>query len=373
MTHPTILIGTTKGAFLLSHADGWQVSGPHCGGWGINHVVGDAETGHIWAGGGGDWFGAGIWRSTDRGATWSLAKLSNGQMDEWAAGDPDMAAMFDWTPTETPFDGQVTSIWSLHHAHGRLYAGGNPANLYVSTDNGETWTQSESLASFPDREQWAPGAAGLVLHSIVSHDDPAKLWLGISAAGVFATEDGGESWARRNRISNADACDHHHHPAAPSGGEIGHCVHNIARAEGDLLYQQNHHGTYRSPDGGRVWHDISHGLPSSFGFPIAVHPRDPETLWTIPLNGDIDGRFPPGARAAVWKSTDGGQSWSDKRAGLPQQGCFFTVLRQAMAVHGDATLGFGTNTGSIFLSHDEGETWDEVTRHLPTILSVEMM
>ena len=193
---------------------------------------------------------------------------------------------------------------------------------------------------------------------------------------MFATEDGGLTWERRNRLSNADACGAHDHPAAPRDGETGHCVHNIVRAAGgDLLYQQNHHGVYRSPDGGRTWQDITPGLPSTFGFPIAVHPRAAQTLWVIPLNGDSAGRYPPDASAAVWKSTDGGETWADKRTGLPGQNCYFTVLRQAMAtdVATPAGVYFGTNTGSVFASRDEGDSWDEIARHLPTVLSVEVM
>lgn len=376
----TILIGTTKGAFLLrsdAARQGWSVSGPHCDGWPINHVVGDPGTGQIWAAGGGDWHGAGVWRSKDGGAQWTLAKLSAGQFDAWAANDPKMAEMFGWTPAETPFDGEVSAVWSLHHAQDVLYAGAKPAALFASRDGGESWERVEGLSHHPSRDSWNPGAAGLVLHTILSDPArPGKLWLGISAAGVFATEDGGATWERRNRLSNADACGAHDHPAAPRDGETGHCVHNMVRAaDGDLLYQQNHHGVYRSPDGGRTWQDITTGLPSTFGFPIAVHPRDAGTLWVIPLNGDTAGRFPPDAAAAVWKSTDGGQSWTDKRAGLPGQNCYFTVLRQAMATDAADPAGvyFGTNTGSIFASLDEGESWDEIARHLPTVLSVEVM
>ena len=381
MTAVTLLVGTTKGAFVLDDAgdrSGWTVRGPYCDGWSINHVLGDPKTGTIWAGGGGEWFGAGIWRSEDNGATWTLAKLSNGQLDQWAANDPDTAKMFGWTPTDAPFDGEVDAIWSLHRAHGTVYAGGKPANLYQSDDDGKTWTRNGAIAGYEDRENWNPGAAGLVLHSIVTDPGvPKKLWLGVSAAGVFASEDGGQSFERRNRLSNAEAHAHHHHPAAPKGGETGHCVHNFVRApsDRDVLYQQNHHGVFRSRDGGRSWDDVTAGLPSTFGFPISVHPRDAQTIWTIPLNSDIDGRFPPDASAAVWKSTDGGETWTDKRKGLPQGACFFTVLRQAMTTDraDPAGIYFGTNTGSVFASTDEGESWDEVARHLPTILSVESL
>lgn len=376
----TLLIGTTKGAFVLRPGPGgWTVSGPHCGGWRINHVIGEGA--RLWAGGGEDFFGAGVWRSEDGGESWVLSKLSDGQLDEMARNDPEFAAFFGYTdPGPAPFTGKLSSVWSLARAGGRLLAGSNPAALYASDDDGENWVELQALATHPSRESWNPGAAGLVAHTILSDPAaPARLWVGISAAGVFASEDGGESWERRNRIANDGHEDHagHRHPAAGDGHETGHCVHNMARAPGaagDLIWQQNHHGVFRSADGGRSWADVSAGLPSRFGFPVAVHPVDPDTAWVLPLNGDVEGRYPCDASAAVWRTTDAGRSWQRKGEGLPQANCFFTVLRQAMAVSASApaALAFGTNTGSVFLSHDEGETWEEIARHLPTILSVEM-
>lgn len=380
-TRVTLLVGTTKGAFLLDGGTartGWAVSGPHCDGWPINHVIGDPVSGTLWAGGGGDWSGAGIWRSDDGGISWELTKLTKGTIDDWAANDPDAAEFLNWSPQETPFEDSFSQIWSLGFAHGTLYAGTKPARLLASRDNGASFEHLEGLANHPSADSWNPGAAGLVLHTIVPHpDDPQRLWIGISAAGVFASEDGGKSWDRRNRLSNAAACEGHTHPAAPRDGETGHCVHNMMRApgHGDVLYQQNHHGVWRSADGGRSWDSINDGLPSTFGFPIRVHPRDAETLWTLPLNSDTDGRFPPDAAAAVWKSEDGGRTWQDKRDGLPQEACFFTVLRQAMAGDCRDPVGiyFGTNTGSVFASLDEGDSWQEIARHLPTVLSVEVL
>lgn len=374
----TVLIGTVKGAFLLQGGAArrdWRLRGPFCDGWPVSHVIGCPETGRIWAAAGDAWHGAGVWRSEDGGAHWHLARLANGQVDEMLANDPEMAAYTGLQPAPpAPFSGRLEELWSLCRAGAQLLAGGKPGLLFASDDDGATWQTVEALCDHPSRGDWQPGGAGLVLHSILAAADGAgaarRLWVGISAAGVLASEDGGASWERRNRRSNADA--------GAADGEVGHCVHGLVRAAaaaGDLLYQQNHHGVFRSPDGGRSWEEITEGLPSGFGFPIAVHPRDPATVWVLPLNGDMAGRYPPDAAPAVWRSRDGGRSWEALRNGLPERDCYFTVLRQAMATDSGQPVGlyFGTSTGSVFASDDEGTRWTEVARHLPAIRSIETL
>jgi hypothetical protein len=212
---------------------GWAIQGPYCDGWPINHVVGDPKTGTLWAGGGGEWHGAGIWCSEDGGTKWKVTRLTKGRMDDWAANDAHFAKMIGWTSEPLPFTDTFAQIWSLGYVHGTLYAGTKPASLLASKNGGKDWERIRALTDHPSAGSWNPGGAGLVLHTIVSDPgNPKKLWVGISAAGVFATEDGGETWERRNRLSNAEAGSHHDHPAAPRNGDVGHCVHNMMRAPG---------------------------------------------------------------------------------------------------------------------------------------------
>ena len=370
----TVLVGTTKGAFLLdsdANRTDWTVRGPMCDGWPVNHIIGDPNSGQIWAAAGGEWHGAGIWRSKDHGETWELALLSNGMMDEMLANDENMRKMFGRGPgPDAPFKGQINTFWVVSKVGETLYAGSKPAALFASTDKGETWERVKGLSTHPSAAEWQAGGAGLVLHTILGEGE--NLWVGISAAGVFASEDGGKTWDHRNRRTNQAS------EPDPITGECGHdvglCVHNMVRtSRPGLMYQQNHRGVYRSRDDGRSWHEISEGLPSNFGFPVSAHPHDPETLWVLPLS-EHGGRTPPDGKATVWRSRDSGDSWQAMRNGLPDN-CFFTVLRQAMATDRAKQAGvyFGTNTGSVFASLDDGETWSEIARHLPTILGVEVM
>jgi photosystem II stability/assembly factor-like uncharacterized protein len=350
-----LLVGTKKGCFIFESDASravWSMRGPFCDMWPIHHVIADATTGTIFAGGGNEWFGPAVWKSSDFGATWSHANAGLG----YAEG-------------ETP----VKAVWSLAPAHDALYAGVEPAGLFKSTDGGLSWAHVSGLRDHPSRASWVPGAGGMILHSIVPHPSDAKsLWIGISTAGVFHTADGGATWAPRNRGTRADFM-----PEDQRYPEFGQCVHCLVRAPGgpDLLYQQNHCGMYRSRDGGVSWQSIEAGLPSTFGFPAVVHPRDPATLYLVPLNGDIKGRYVPDGKAAVWRTRDGGETWAAMRTGLPQENAYFGVLRQALAVDqlDRAGVYFGTNTGRLYASADEGESWACIAEHLPQISSVETL
>jgi photosystem II stability/assembly factor-like uncharacterized protein len=252
---------------------------------------------------------------------------------------------------------------------GGLLAGVEPAGLFRSTDGGQTWNHVSGLRDHPSRPEWQPGAGGLCLHSIVPHPtDANRIWVGISAVGAFATEDGGATWETRNHGVRADFYPDKY-------PEFGQCVHKLIRAAGEpeRLFQQNHCGVYRSSDGGVTWDEITPGLPSQFGFPMVGHPRDGSTAWVIPMNGDDAGRFMPEASAAVWRTSDAGSSWQRQSKGLPQSDAFLSVLREAMAVDrlDPAGVYFGTSNGELYGSRSEGEDWQLITEHLPGIWSVE--
>lgn len=350
-----LLIGTKKGAFFLqSNADrsAWQLQGPYCDAWPINHVTADPATGAVFAGGGNEWYGPAVWKSVDQGASWTHS--SNGlAYDE--------------------IEGPIKSVWSIAAAPGALYAGVQPAGLFRSDDGGETWHHLHGLRDHPSRPEWQPGGGGLILHSLaLDPEDPDRMWAGISTGGVFFSPDGGQTFEPRNRGTRADFL-----PEGQNYPDYGQCVHCVVHAPGarGRLYQQNHCGMYRSDDGGKNWHSIEAGLPSAFGFPVACHPSDPYTVYLVPLTGDVSGRWMPDGRAAVWRSRDGGDTWMDLRQGLPQEHAYFGVLRQALAVDrlDPAGVYFGTGSGTVFASSNEGESWTPIAQHLPTITSVETM
>ncbi len=348
-----LLVGTRKGAFIYESNEArrtWSVRGPLCEGWPIHDLSVDQATGAVYAAGGSPWYGPAVWRSDDLGASWSHSSAG------LTYGDAGPA---------------IPTVWNVTAAHGRVYAGVEPAGLFRSDDGGATWAHVAGLREHPSRPQWQPGNGGLILHTIVPHAaDADRLWVGISAVGTFETRDGGASWATRNRGVRADFVP----GPAP---EFGQCVHKICVAAGEpeTLYQQNHCGVYRSDDGGVAWTEITPGLPSEFGFPMVAHPRDPARAWVIPLNGADRGRFVPDASAAVWQTRDRGATWERQAAGLPQEDAYLGVLREAMAIDRlePAGITFGTSNGELWTSADEGAGWTQVAAHLPPIWSVEAL
>lgn len=346
-----LLIGTPKGAFIVegdAARHEWRLRGPLCEGWPIHDISVEPGTGALLAGGASPWYGAAVWRSDDFGDTWGHSS------EGLTYGD----------------DGpKLKTVWNVTASNGSIYAGVEPAGLFRSHDSGSTWEHITGLTNHPTRPEWQPGNGGLILHSIVPHPtDEDRLWVGISAVGAFETRDGGVTWETRNRGVRADF-------SPDKYLEFGQCVHKLVMAAGggEHLYQQNHCGVYRSSDGGRQWEEITAGLPSQFGFPMAAHPRDPLTVWTIPLNGDDRGRFMPDASAAVWRTHDGGDTWIRSGAGLPERAAYVGVLREAMSVDRMDPVGvyFGTSTGQLYGSVDEGQTWSLIAENLPAIWSVE--
>jgi hypothetical protein len=371
MTAVQLLVGTPKGAFILDSDErrtDWALRGPLCEGWPIHDLIVEPKSGAILAAGGSPWYGPAVWRSDDDGATWthSSAGLSYGDGGEGTGGGGGDAGA-DGSGDAPP----ITTIWSLAVApDGAILAGVEPAGLFRSEDGGATWSHVSGLRDHPSRPGWQPGAGGLIAHTIIPHPtDPDRAWVGISAVGVFETRDRGKTWEARNQGVRADFI------PGPSP-ETGQCVHKFAMAAGEpeTLYQQNHCGQYRSTDGGATWTDLSaNGLPSQFGFPLVTHPRDPKTFWVIPLKPPEEGRYLPDAKGAVWRTQDRGETWTRGFEGLPQHDAFLSVLREAMArdTLEPAGVSFGTKTGQLWHSADEGDHWNLVTGNLPEIWAVE--
>lgn len=349
-----LLIGTKKGLFLLTSEDGrqtWKLSEPMLKGKEINHAIRDPRTGRIFATANDAWFGSEISYSDDLGATWTSSKKN---------------------PAFTEASGlKLDRIWHIEPGRasepGVLYAGVAPAALFRSADGGETWDEVEALSKHPTRERWHPGAGGLCLHSIqLDPHNPARMYVGISAVGVFRTDDAGATWQTANRGTRAEFM-------PDKFPEYGQCVHKLLLAPGqrDRLYQQNHCGMYRSDNAAQSWEEISTGLPSDFGFPLAVHPRDPNTAFVLPLQG-AEFRAPKEGQLRVYRTRDAGASWHPLENGLPDD-VYCGVLREGMAADQEAPAGiyFVTNTGKVFGSRDEGDFWNLLADNLPPISSVE--
>lgn len=356
MSEILLMIGTKKGVFLAHSDEGrshWRLEGPVLAGAQVNHVtLLEKPRPRLLAAAKSEWWGPTLRVSEDLGRTWH-------ETAEGLRFEPDR---------ERSVDRIWTVVVGLAPGGGhRLYAGVDPGALFVSDDGGATWVENRALSDHPTRSRWQPGAGGLMVHSICP--DPVesqRLLVGISAAGVFRTEDGGRTWTACNRGVRTDFL-------AEKFPEVGQCVHHMEMhpTTPAILYQQNHCGVYRTENGGDDWVDISDGLPSRFGFPLAVHPHDGDTIYVVPQESDAH-RVTPGGAFRVYRSRDRGASWEALTQGLPQTNAYCSVLRQAAATDALDPVGVyvGTQAGQIVASRDEGNSWELLFNWLPPVYSL---
>ncbi|MGH2790381.1 MAG: WD40/YVTN/BNR-like repeat-containing protein [Actinomycetota bacterium] len=367
MSSVRVLVGTRKGAFVLesdaTRAD-WDVRGPHFGGWEIYHVAGSqANPNRLYAAQSTGWFGQIIQRSDDGGKTWEpvgneFAYATEAGSHKWYDG--------------TPHPWEFARVWHLEPSPtdpDTVYAGVEDAALFRSVDGGHVWEELPGLRTHDSGSGWQPGAGGLCLHSIVLHPtDPERMLVAISAAGVFRTDDAGKTWQPANRGLRSEGL-------PDEDAEVGHCVHRIAMhpARPDVLFMQKHWDVMRSDDGAESWQEVSGNLPSDFGFPIAIHAHEPDTIYVVPIKSDSE-HYPPDGRLRVYRSRTGGNEWEPLTRGLPQEDCYVNVLRDAMAVDSLDSCGvyFGTTGGQVYASVDAGDSWTPIVRDLPSVLSVEV-
>ncbi|HEX9530209.1 MAG TPA: hypothetical protein VF954_03655 [Acidimicrobiales bacterium] len=367
MAQVRVLIGTRKGAFILT-SDGaraeWKVDGPHFGGWEIYHVKGSpADPDRLYASQSTGWFGQIVQRSDDGGATWTAV----GNQFPYE-GVPGTHQWYDGTPHPWEF----ARVWHFEPSAtdpDTVYAGVEDAALFRSTDGGLAWQELPGLRGHGSGPSWQPGAGGMCLHSIIIDPvDAARMYVAISAAGAFRTDDGGKSWRPVNRGLRSEGIPD---PTA----EVGHCVHHLAMhpSRPDVLFMQKHWDVMRSDDGGGSWREISGDLPTDFGFAIDVHAHEPDTIYVVPITSDSL-HFPPDGSLRVYRSRSGGDEWQPLTAGLPPRHCYVNVLRDAMAVDSLDPCGvyFGTTGGQVYASPDQGDTWAPIVRDLPAVLSVEV-
>jgi photosystem II stability/assembly factor-like uncharacterized protein len=367
MTGVRVLVGTRKGAFVLT-ADGkrekWEVSGPHFGGWEIYHVAGSpADPDRLYASQSTGWFGQLIQRSEDGGKSWNPV----GNKFEYD-GVPGTHQWYDGTPHPWEF----ARVWHLEPSRtdpDTVYAGVEDAALFRTVDGGQTWQELPGLRGHGSGSSWQPGAGGMCLHTILLDPrDAARMFVAISAAGAFRTDDAGQTWRPVNRGLKSEGI-------PDPDAEVGHCVHRLAMhpARPEVLFMQKHWDVMRSDDAGESWREVSGNLPSDFGFPIGVHAHEPDTVYVVPITSDSE-HYPPEGKLRVYRSRTGGDEWEELTDGLPQRDCYVNVLRDAMAVDSLDTCGvyFGTTGGQVYASADAGDTWAPIVRDLPPVLSVEV-
>jgi len=355
MSKTLLLVGTRKGCFLLeSDADrrDWALRGPFCEGWPVYHAIHDPATGTVYAAAASEWHGSAVWRSPDLGETWSHSS-------EGLAYDADGGR-------------KLSKVSTLAAKDGRVLVGVEAPGIFESKDGGESWSLLSTLSGQPGSEAWddpgnqPPGHLGISA-LMFDHEDQSRFWAIVQGIGLFETADDAQSWTPRNRGLRADWPREHE--------EVGFCVHKLVRSPVDpqRMFQQNHVGMHRSDDAGGSWTEITEGLPTEFGFAAATHPHDKDTFYVVPLDPG-HGRTMPDGHAAVWRTRDAGSSWQRLDRGLPQQDAHVGVLREAMAIdtHDSPGLYFGTSTGQLFASADEGESWSEIASYLPAISSVEV-
>ncbi|MBL8849671.1 MAG: exo-alpha-sialidase [Planctomycetaceae bacterium] len=390
MSRVRVLVGTRKGAFVLT-SDGsrqkWHVDGPHFAGWEIYHMKGSpADPDRLYTSQTSSWFGQIIQRSDDGGKTWFQPGTPQGQPtttpDGMPMGESNNFAYDTSAETGRPltthqwYDGtqhpwEFKRVWHLEPSlsdANTVYAGVEDAAMFRSTDGGQSWQELAALRG-AHGEQWTPGAGGLGLHTILlDPTNPARMFIAISSAGAFRTDDAGKSWKPINRGLKSQYIPD---PDAP----VGHCVHRIALhpQRPDVLYMQKHWDVMRSDDAGENWYEISGNLPTDFGFPIDVHAHEPETIYVVPIKSDSE-HFPPEGKLRVYRSRSGGNEWEALTNGLPQSDCYVNVLRDAMCVDALDPCGiyFGTTGGQVYASSDSGDHWQPIVSHLPAVLSVEV-
>ena len=382
MSNVRVLVGTKKGAFILT-SDAkrakWKVDGPLFGGWEIYHMKGSPlDANRIFASQTSSWFGQVIQRSDDGGKTWSTpgGEKIPGPLDP-PGGLSNRFVYEGGTGTHQWYDGtahpwEFKRVWHLEPSLTDLdtvYAGVEDAAIFKTTDGGQTWHELPALRTHPSGPQWMPGAGGMGLHTIlIDPKNPNRLFIAISAAGVFRTEDGGTTWKPANQGLKSQYI-------PDENAEVGHCVHRIAMhpSKPDTLFMQKHWDVMRSDNGGATWHEVSGNLPSDFGFPIDVHAHEPETIYVVPILSDSL-HYPPDGKLRVYRSRTGGNEWEALTKGLPQKHCYVNVLREAMAVDTLDSCGiyFGTTGGQVYVSPDGGDTWKAIVENLPGVLSVEV-